>query len=253
MLARSLNMRLDQQCFDKPTAQQVPCLTQNTDQLVLDDAHSQTMVATLTSGASPICWRRSAPRRLPAAAITVLTSAPSSIVARILSTTHTAQYQYIPALALPKQDRAQSSPEQSAIVPQSQVGAGDRSAASPRLAAAALARGRSPPGFLRGQAFPPPSRRRCASGLRHGAGAQLRSARRHQVRRRRESTCPPSLIPCGADSSSRPRPCSPPTSTAKSPEPCADSGDSTPSTARTTACAPRAPRSGSSPRKTPAL
>ena len=46
MLARSLGMKLDQQCFDKPSAQQVPCLTQNTDQLVLDDAHSQTMVAT---------------------------------------------------------------------------------------------------------------------------------------------------------------------------------------------------------------
>jgi len=43
LLARSLNVRLDQQCFDKPSAQQVPCLTQNTDQLVLDDAHSQTM------------------------------------------------------------------------------------------------------------------------------------------------------------------------------------------------------------------
>jgi hypothetical protein len=52
MLARSLNIRLDQQCFDKPSSQQVPCLTQNTDQLVLDDAHSQTMVATLTSGPS---------------------------------------------------------------------------------------------------------------------------------------------------------------------------------------------------------
>ncbi len=52
LLARSLNIRLDQQCFDKPSAQQVPCLTQNTDQLVLDDAHSQTMVATLTSGPS---------------------------------------------------------------------------------------------------------------------------------------------------------------------------------------------------------
>ena len=39
--ARSLNIRLDQQCFDKPTAQLAPCLTQNSDQLVLDDAHSQ--------------------------------------------------------------------------------------------------------------------------------------------------------------------------------------------------------------------
>jgi hypothetical protein len=104
LLARSLNIRLEQQCFDKPTAQQAPCLTQNTDQLVLDDAHSQTMVATLTSGPSSDLLAQ-------------ITSSPNARsgyyspyvgavvdVARILSTAHTAQYQYIPALALPKQD-----------------------------------------------------------------------------------------------------------------------------------------------------
>jgi hypothetical protein len=97
-------MRLDQQCFDKPSAQQVPCLTQNTDQLVLDDAHSQTMVATLTSGASSDLLAQ-------------ISSTPSARggyyspyigavvdVARILGTTHTAQYQYIPALSLPTKD-----------------------------------------------------------------------------------------------------------------------------------------------------
>src|SRR5207248_10586130 len=41
LLARSLNMKLDQQCFDKPTAQHVPCLTQNSDQMVLDDQQRQ--------------------------------------------------------------------------------------------------------------------------------------------------------------------------------------------------------------------
>lgn len=104
LLARSLNIRLDQQCFDKPSAQQVPCLTQNTDQLVLDDAHSQTMVATLTSGA-------------PTDLITQISSSPTARagyyspyvgavidLARILGTTHTAQYQYIPALALPSEN-----------------------------------------------------------------------------------------------------------------------------------------------------
>lgn len=104
LLARSLNIRLDQQCFDKPSAQQAPCLTQNTDQLVLDDAHSQTMVAALTSGA-------------PNDLLSQISSTPTAHsgyyspyigavvdVLRILSTTHTAQYQYIPALALPQQD-----------------------------------------------------------------------------------------------------------------------------------------------------
>ena len=104
LLARSLNMKLDQQCFDKPTAQQVPCLTQNTDQMVLDDQHSQSMVATLTTGA-------------PTDLLTQLSATPTARggyyspyigavvdVVRILSTTHTAQYQYIPALALPRKD-----------------------------------------------------------------------------------------------------------------------------------------------------
>jgi hypothetical protein len=50
LLGRTLNIKLDQQCFDKPTEQQGPCLTQNTDQLVLDDGHSQSMVTALTSG-----------------------------------------------------------------------------------------------------------------------------------------------------------------------------------------------------------
>lgn len=105
LLARSLNIRLDQQCFDKPSAQQVPCLTQNTDQLVLDDAHSQNMVAMLTTGA-------------PTDLLAQISSTPTARsgyyspyigaivdVVRILGTAHTAQYQYIPALALTKQDR----------------------------------------------------------------------------------------------------------------------------------------------------
>ena len=104
LLARSLNIRLDNQCFDKPSAQQVPCLTQNTDELVLDDAHSQTMVATLTSGASSdlLAQISSSPQARGGYYSPYVGAVVD--VARILSTTHTAQYQYIPALALPKQN-----------------------------------------------------------------------------------------------------------------------------------------------------
>ena len=104
MLARSLNMKLDQQCFDKPSAQQVPCLTQNTDQLVLDDAHSQTMVASLTSGASSDLLAQIS--STPTARGGYYSPYVGAVVdvARILSTAHTAQYQYIPALALPKEN-----------------------------------------------------------------------------------------------------------------------------------------------------
>jgi hypothetical protein len=104
-LAHSLNIRLDQQCFDKPTAQQVPCLTQNTDQLVLDDSHSQSMVASLTSGTSNDLMNQLS--STPTARSGYYSPYVGAImdVARILANTHTAQYQYIPALALPKQDQ----------------------------------------------------------------------------------------------------------------------------------------------------
>jgi hypothetical protein len=104
LLARSLNIRLDQQCFDKPTSQQAPCLTQNTDQLVLDDAHSQSMVATLASGPSSDLLAQLS--STPNARSGYYSPYVGAIVdvARILSTAHTAQYQYIPALALAKQD-----------------------------------------------------------------------------------------------------------------------------------------------------
>src|SRR5271163_4777440 len=43
LLARTLNIKVDQQCFDKPSEQQAPCLTQNSEQLILDDGHSQSI------------------------------------------------------------------------------------------------------------------------------------------------------------------------------------------------------------------
>lgn len=104
LLARSLNIRLDQQCFDKPSAQQVPCLTQNTDQLVLDDAHSQNIVATLTSGtSSDLLAQISSTPTARSGYYSPYIGAVVDVV-RILGTTHTAQYQYIPALAVPKMD-----------------------------------------------------------------------------------------------------------------------------------------------------
>ncbi|MBO0910182.1 MAG: hypothetical protein J2P13_00205 [Acidobacteria bacterium] len=104
LLARSLNMKLDQQCFDKPTAQQMSCLTQNTDQLVLDDQHSQSMVTSLTSGASTdLLTQLSATPTAKAGYYSPYVGAVVDVV-RILGATHTAQYQYIPALAVPKKD-----------------------------------------------------------------------------------------------------------------------------------------------------
>jgi hypothetical protein len=105
LLARTLNIKVDQQCFDKPSEQQAPCLTQNTDQLILDDGHSQSMVTALTSGpSSDLMVQASA---TPMAGTGYYSAYVGAVIdiARILNSLHTAEYQYIPALALPKDDR----------------------------------------------------------------------------------------------------------------------------------------------------
>jgi hypothetical protein len=103
-LARSLNIKLDKQCFDKPSEQQAPCLTQNTDQLVLDDGHTQSMVAALTSGPSvDLIGAVSTTPLVAAGAFSPYVGAVVDL-ARLMGNLHTAEYQYIPALAVPQKE-----------------------------------------------------------------------------------------------------------------------------------------------------
>jgi hypothetical protein len=104
LLARSLAIKLDQQCFDKPSAQQAPCLVQNTDQLVLEDSHSQTMVGTLTSGASSdLIGQISVTRAAGGGAYSPYVGAIVD-VARMFENFHNPEFQYIPVLAVPKKE-----------------------------------------------------------------------------------------------------------------------------------------------------
>src|ERR1700693_3256192 len=105
ILARTLSIKLDQQCFDRPAEQQSTCLTQNTDQLVLDDGHTQSMVAALTSGpASDLMGALSATSMAGGGFYSPYVGAVVDL-ARLLENLHTASYQYIPALAVPKGSR----------------------------------------------------------------------------------------------------------------------------------------------------
>jgi len=104
LLARSLNMRLEEDCFKKFVEQQAACLTQKSDNLVLNDGHSQSMVGALTQGpASDLIGQIT---YTPTAGSGYFSPYVGAIVdtVRILDSLHTAQYQYIPALGLPKQD-----------------------------------------------------------------------------------------------------------------------------------------------------
>ena len=103
LLARSLSIKLDQQCFDKPTEQQAPCLLQNSDQLVLDDGHSQSMVAALATGPSAdLIGQLSATPTFGAGVYSSYVGAIVDVV-RLTTSFRNAEYQYIPALSLAKQ------------------------------------------------------------------------------------------------------------------------------------------------------
>lgn len=104
LLARSLSIKVNPGCFDKPPEQQASCLTQNSDQLVLNDGHSQSMVAAVTSG--PSADLIAALGGSPVVGGGAYSPYVGAFVdmARLMNNLRTADYQYIPALALPKQD-----------------------------------------------------------------------------------------------------------------------------------------------------
>jgi hypothetical protein len=104
LLARSLNIKVDQQCFDKPTEQQAPCLVQNPDSLVLDNGRSQSVVQQLTGGsAGDMLSQMSYTQQAGGGYYSVYVGTVIDM-AKILDSFHTAEYQYLPALAIPKAD-----------------------------------------------------------------------------------------------------------------------------------------------------
>ena len=104
LLARSLNIKVDNKCFEKSEEQQLPCLMQNSDQLVLDDSHTQSMVAELASGPSAdLVGQLSATPWAGGGFYSPYVGAIVDVV-RLTSSLRTAEYQYIPALALPETD-----------------------------------------------------------------------------------------------------------------------------------------------------
>jgi hypothetical protein len=99
LLARSLAIKVDEKCLDKIPQLQAPCLMQGQNSLILDDGHSTSIVEALTSGpASDLAMEASFTPQLSYGYYSPYVASVLDI-ARILDSFHTAQYQYIPALA----------------------------------------------------------------------------------------------------------------------------------------------------------
>jgi hypothetical protein len=104
LLARSLGMKVDDKCLDKMPELQASCMTQSREAMILNDGHSMSIVAALTSGnAGDLAMQMS---YTPQASYGYYSPYVGSVmdIARILDTFHTAQYQYIPALATQQGD-----------------------------------------------------------------------------------------------------------------------------------------------------
>ena len=105
LLARSLSIKFDSDCLQKIPELQAPCLMQGREALILNDGHSTSIVDALTTGsAGDLVAQLSVS---PAAAFGYYSPYVASIVdiARIMDSFHTAQYQYIPALATEQGDQ----------------------------------------------------------------------------------------------------------------------------------------------------
>lgn len=99
-----LGIRVDPQCFDKPTDQQASCLTQHTEGMVLDDANVSTRVAQLTTGSGADLMNQLSYSTMAGGGAYSPYIGAIVDTAKILSSLHTAHFQYIPALALPTED-----------------------------------------------------------------------------------------------------------------------------------------------------
>jgi len=156
--ARSLGIRLDQQCFDKPSDQQAPCLVQHTEGLVLDDANVQSRVEQLANGSTGNLMNQLSYSPMGGAGMYSAYVGAIVDTAKILASLRTAHFQYIPALALPAKDTLNLRPK---------VGGCGCAAASWRSQASAVASSQSGRGVLRSEAQPGTAGRGRAADLCH--------------------------------------------------------------------------------------
>ena len=107
-LAATLNLKPNEECFKKAPDQQLSCLRQTGSQVLLDDGHGQTLASMLASGDSANLIGAVAGTPMANAGGAGVYSAYVGTVidvVRLMSGLHTAQFQYIPAIAFPNEEQ----------------------------------------------------------------------------------------------------------------------------------------------------
>jgi hypothetical protein len=104
MAARSLGIKVNESCFDKPAEEQSSCLSHTSEGMVLDDAGAESLVNQLVSGSTLDLMNAISSSSMAGGGVYSPYVGAVVDMARILSSLHTAHFQYIPALALPGDD-----------------------------------------------------------------------------------------------------------------------------------------------------
>ena len=103
LLSRTLALKPNDACFKQPVEAQYNCLTQSGNQMLLDDGHGQTIAAALSTGpTSDFINQASYTQAVGGGLYSAYVGAIVDLV-RLTASLHTAQYQYIPAIAFPDQ------------------------------------------------------------------------------------------------------------------------------------------------------
>ncbi|MFI4921440.1 MAG: hypothetical protein ACHQAZ_07345, partial [Gammaproteobacteria bacterium] len=104
LLASTLDLKPNEDCFKQAVELQYTCLTQSGNQTLLDDGSGQNVMATLTDGSNAALI--SSATRTALAGGGAYSAYVGTVVdlVRIMGGLHTAHYQYIPAIAFPDGD-----------------------------------------------------------------------------------------------------------------------------------------------------
>ncbi|HEX5285230.1 MAG TPA: hypothetical protein VFW30_13995 [Bryocella sp.] len=104
LLARTLALKPNETCFQQPLDIQFTCLTQTGSQTLLDDGHGNSIAAALSSGPNSEFIAAASYTGLGGGGLYSAYVGAVVDLVRVMANLHTAQYQYIPAIAFPQND-----------------------------------------------------------------------------------------------------------------------------------------------------
>lgn len=104
LLARTLALKPNGDCFKQPVDTQFTCLTQTGSQTLLDDGHGNSIAAALSSGPNSDFIAAASYTSLGGGGLYSAYVGAVVDLVRVMANLHTAQYQYIPAIAFPQND-----------------------------------------------------------------------------------------------------------------------------------------------------